>query len=48
MVTYLLSKGVNADLKDKHGYTALDEARSLNFTEIVTLLENYVAQNGER
>jgi hypothetical protein len=48
LVTLFLSKNARVDIKDKQGKTALDLARQLNKTQIINLLERYIAtQNGK-
>ncbi|MEA5593186.1 ankyrin repeat domain-containing protein [Rivularia sp. UHCC 0363] len=43
LVTLFLSKNARVDLRDKQGKTALDLARQLNKTQIINLLERYIA-----
>jgi ankyrin repeat protein len=48
LVTLFISKNARVDIKDKQGKTALDLARQLNKTQIINLLERYIAtQNGK-
>eukprot|EP00897_Mesotaenium_endlicherianum_P005772 jgi/Mesen1/5222/ME000026S04523 len=43
-VLMLLDAGADVELKDRHGYTALDEARRENRSQIIELLEERRAQ----
>ena len=43
-VEFLLGEKVRADVKDVYGRTPIDVARTLKYSDITKLLENYIQQ----
>ncbi|KAM4700781.1 uncharacterized protein O3C94_001873 [Discoglossus pictus] len=48
MVTFLLQKGANTELRDKHGNRPIDDAKRLGLMNIENILLLYTASDGKK